>query len=63
MPDPPNNEEAAHQGQIFEHIQKEWGAQVVDTREDAATEAEKADKGDDGKVNKDDSKQAKLKPK
>ena len=39
------------------------GAQVVDIREDAAAEAEKADKGDDGKVNKDDSKQAKLKPK
>ena len=57
-PDPPNNEEATHWGQIFEHIWKEWEAQVVNIRE-----AEEADKGDDGEVNKDDSKQTKLKPK
>ena len=28
-PDPPNDEEATHQGQIFKHIQKEWETQVV----------------------------------
>ena len=37
--------------------------QVVDIREAAAAEAEEADKGDDSEVDKDDSKQAKLKPK
>ena len=62
-PDPPNDEEATHQGQIFECIQKEWETQVVNIREAAAAEAKEADKDDDGEVNKDDSKQAKLKPK
>ena len=62
-PDPPNNEEATNQGQIFEHIQKEWESQVVDIREVAAAEAKGADKGDDVGVNKDDNKQVKPKPK
>ena len=62
-PDPPNDEEATHWGQIFKHIWKEWETQVVDIREAAAAEAKEADKGDDGEVNKDDSKEAKPKPK
>ena len=62
-PDPPNNEEPAHQGQIFEHIQIEWGAQVVIIKGAAAAEAKKADKCDDVVADKDDSKQAKLKSK
>ena len=62
-PDPPNDEEAIHQGWIFEHIQKEWETQVVDIREAAAAEAEEADKDDVVGVNMDDSKQAKPKPK
>ena len=62
-PDPPNDEEATHQGQIFKCTQKEWTAQVRNIREAAATEAAEADKDDDGEVNKGDSKQAKLKPK
>ena len=62
-PDSPNDEEATLRGQIFERIQKEWETQVVNIREAAAGEAEEADKGDDGEVYKDDSKQAKLKPK
>ena len=62
-PDPPKEEEATHQGQIFKCIQKEWETQVVDIKEAAAAKAEEADKGDDGEVNKDDSKLAKLKPK
>ena len=62
-PDPPNDEEATHRGQIFECIQKEWEAQVVDIREAAAAETEEADKGDDSEVDKDDGKQAKPKPK
>ena len=61
--DPLNNEEATHQGQIFKCIQKEWEAQVVDIRKAAAAEAEEAEIGDDGEVDKDDDKQAKLKPK
>ena len=61
-PDPPNDEEATQRGQIFEFIQREWEAQVIDIRGAAAAEAEEADKGDDV-VDKDDSKQAKLKPK
>ena len=61
LPDPPYNEEPAHRGQIFECIQREWEAQVVDIRGTATVEAKKADKGD--VVNKDDSKQAKSKPK
>ena len=62
-PDPPNDEEATHGGQIFECIQKEWTAQVGNIREAAAAEAAEADKDDDGEVNKGDSKQAKPKPK
>ena len=62
-PDPPNNEEPTHRSQIFERIQREWEAQVVDIRGAAAAEAEEADKGDDVVVNKDDSKQAKPKSK
>ena len=61
-PDPPNDEEATHWGQIFECIQKEWEAQVVDIRKAAAAEAEEAEKGDDGELNKDDDKQTKPKP-
>ena len=62
-PDLPNNEEPAHRGQIFKCIRREWEAQVVNIRGAAGSEAEEADKGDDVVVNKDDSKQAKLKPK
>ena len=62
-PDPPNNEEPAHQGQIFECIWKEWGAQVANIKRAAAAEAEEANKGDNIAVNKDDSKQATSKPK
>ena len=58
--DPPNDEDATDRGQIFECIWKEWTAQVRNIREAAAA---KADKDDDGKVNRGDSKQAKLKPK
>ena len=54
--EPPNDEETTHQGQIFERIQKEWETQVVNIREAAAIEAKEADKGDDGEVDKDDSK-------
>ena len=62
-PDPPNDEEPTHQGQIFECIQREWEAQIVDIRGAAVAEAEEADRGDDVVVDKQDSKQAKLKPK
>ena len=62
-PDLPNDEEATHQGQIFKCIQKEWEAPVVSIRKAAVAEAEEAEKGDDGEVNKDDDKQTKLKPK
>ena len=62
-PDAPNDEEATHQAQIFQCIQKEWTAQVGSKRKAAAAEAAKADKDDDGEVNKGDSKQANLKPK
>ena len=61
-PDPPNNEEAAHQGQIFEHICKEWGAQVTTIKEAAAAEAEEADNVYDAMASKDDSKLATSKP-
>ena len=38
-PDPPNNEEPTHQGQIFEHNRREWETQVVNFRGDVAAEA------------------------
>ena len=38
-PDAPNDEEATDQGQIFQHIQKEWTAQVGSIRKAAAAEA------------------------
>ena len=62
-PDPPNDEEPAHQGQIFEHIWKEWEAQVVDIKGAVAAEAEETDRGNEIVVDMDDSKQAKPKPK
>ena len=65
-PDPQNNEEAVHQGQIFECICKEWEAQITTIKKAAAAEAEKAegsDKVDDAAANKDDSKPATSKPK
>ena len=62
-PDPPNDEEPAHQGQIFKCICKEWEAQVTTIKEAVAAEAQEADKVDDAVVNKDDSKPATLKPK
>ena len=62
-PDPPNDEEPSHQGQIFEYICKEWEAQVTTIKEAVAAEAEEADKVDDAAVNKDDSKLATSKPK
>ena len=62
-PDPPNDKEATHRGQIFKCIQKEWTTQVRNIREAAAAEAAKANKDDDGEVNKGGSKQAKPKPK
>ena len=52
-PDAPNDEEATHQGQIFQCIQKEWTAQVQSIRETA-----EADKDDGSEVDKGDSKQA-----
>ena len=58
--DPPNDEELAHQGQIFKHICKEWEAQVTTIKE---TAAEEADRVDDAAANKDDSKLATSKPK
>ena len=61
--DSSNDEEPTHQGQIFECIQKEWGAQVANIKGAAAAEAKEADKGDNIVVNKDDSKQAMSKPK
>ena len=61
-PDPPNDEEPAHQGQIFECIHKEWEAQVTTIKEAATEEAEEADKVNDAAVNKDDSKLATLRP-
>ena len=62
-PDPQNDEEPAHRGQIFECIRKEWEAQVANIKGAAAAEAKEADKGDNIVVNKDDSKQATSKPK
>ena len=62
-PDPPNDEDATDQGQIFKCIQKEWTAQVRNIRETAAAEAAKADKDDDGRVDKGGIKKAKPKPK
>ena len=62
-PDAPNDEDATDQGQIFEHLQKEWPVQVQNIREAAAAEAAKANKDDGGEVNKDGSKKAKPKPK
>ena len=61
-PDPPNDDEPAHQGQIFECIHKEWEAQVTTIKEAVAAEAEEADKVDDAAVNKDGSKLATSKP-
>ena len=55
-PDPPNDEEPAHQGQIFKCICKEWEAQVANIKGAVAAEAEVADKGDNIVVNQDDSK-------
>ena len=62
-PDPPNDEEPAHRGQIFKHIQKEWEAQAANIKGAAAAEAQEVDKGDDVAVNKNDSNQVTLKPK
>ena len=62
-PDPPNDEEATHRGQIFKHIWEEWIAKVRNIREAAAAEAAEANKDGDDQVNKGDSKQAKPKPK
>ena len=62
-PDAPKDEDATDQGQILECLQKEWTAQVQNIREAAAAEAAKVDKDDGGEVDKDGSKQAKLKPK
>ena len=61
--DPPNNEDAADQGQIFKRIQEEWRFQVENIRKVAAAEVGKADKDGDGAVNNGGKKQAKLKPK
>ena len=62
-PDPPNDEEPAHLGQIFEYICKEWEAQVTTIKDAVAAEAEEADKVKDAVVNKDDSKLPPSKPK
>ena len=62
-PDSPNDEEPAHQGQILEHIWKEWEAQVANIKGTVAAEAQEVDKGDDIVVNKNGSNQATLKPK
>ena len=60
--DPPNDEDAIDQGQIFKCILKEWSVQVKNMREEAASEATEADK-DVGEDDKDDNKQTKLKSK
>ena len=62
-PDPPNDEETAHQGQIFKCIWKEWEALVANIKGAEAAEAQEADKGDDVAVDKNDSNQATSKPK
>ena len=62
-PNPPNDEDATDQGQIFECIQKEWTARVGNIEEAAAAEVAEANKDDDGEVNKGDSKWDKPKPK
>ena len=54
--DPLNDEDATDCGQIFKCICKEWTAQVGKIREAAAAEAAKANKDDDGEVDKGDSK-------
>ena len=44
-PNPPDDEESAHRGQIFRHILKQWGTQVATIKKVLAAEAEeKADK-------------------
>ena len=62
-PDPPNDEEIAHQGQIFKCICKEWEAQVTTIKEAVAAEAEEADKVNDAAANKNDGKLVTSKPK
>ena len=61
-PDPPDDEESVHRGQIFGHILKEWGAQVATIKKAAAAEAkEEADKVEDAAPDKDDDKLTSLK--
>ena len=62
-PDPPYDEDATDQGQIFKCIIKEWSVQVEHMREEAASEATKANKDDGGEDDEDDNKQTKLKSK
>ena len=62
-PNPPDNEESAHRGQIFRCILKEWGTQVTTVKKAAAAEAEEeADKVDDAAADKDDKKLTSSKP-
>ena len=57
-PDPPNDEESAHGGQIFKCIWKKLEAQVANIKGAVAAEAQEADKSDDVAVDKNDSNQA-----
>ena len=62
-PDPPDDEESVHRGQIFECICKEWEAQVATIKKAAAAEAkEEVDKVEDAVADKDDNKIISSKP-
>ena len=62
-PDPPNDEEPEHRGQIFKCIHKEWEAQVPTIKEAVAAEAEEeAGKVEDVSADKDNDKLASLRP-
>ena len=60
-PDPPNDEESAHQGQISKCIGNKWGAQVANIKRAVAAEAQEVTKV--MTVDKNDSNQATSKPK
>ena len=62
-PDPPNDEDATDQGQIFKCIWKEWTAQVGNIKEAATAEAVEVDKDGVGEVNQGESKWNKPKTK
>ena len=62
-PNPPDDEESVHRGQIFRCIPKEWGTQVTTIEKAAIAEAEdEADKVEDAAADKKDDKLTSLKP-